>query len=129
MQSRGITALALGALLAAVVVGCGSGGATTVIKEAPAETVERTTTVEVPADPPPEPVAKKASKPKPSSPPDTVGLTLTLAEELLEEAGYRVDAENTDTALGIIDTDNYTICTQDPPRGTVVHVLAQKYGC
>lgn len=125
--------LVAGVLVAA---GCGSGDTTTIIKEAPAETVERTTTVEVPADPP-EPVAKKASKPKPapepepelSEPPNTVGLPLDIAEEELEAAGYRPAPENTDTAFGIVVPSNYTVCTQDPPRGKVVVMLAQKYGC
>ncbi len=65
----------------------------------------------------------------PSEPPNVVGLTLTSAESKLKSAGYRVDAENTDTMFGIVNTDNYTVCTQDPPRGKMVHVLAQKYGC
>jgi hypothetical protein len=49
---------------------------------------------------------------------------------MLEAAGYRTVAKNTDTTFGIIVPDNYTICTQSPPRnGSLVVVLAQKYGC
>jgi len=74
-------------------------------------------------------VVDSAEASEPSGPPDVVGLTLTTAEQLLQQAGYQVDADNTDTMFGIMDTDNYTVCTQDDARGTIVPVLAQKYGC
>ena len=48
---------------------------------------------------------------------------------MLEEAGYKVAAKNTDTTFGILNPDNYKICNQGKPRGDVVPVLAQKYGC
>lgn len=70
-----------------------------------------------------------APEPEPSEPPDVVGLTLTVAESELKSAGFQVDASNNDTMFGIVNPDNYTVCTQDPPRGSIVHVLAQKYGC
>lgn len=48
---------------------------------------------------------------------------------MLKQAGYRTVAKNTDTTFGIIVPDNYTICNQGEPRGDVVVVLAQRYGC
>jgi len=48
---------------------------------------------------------------------------------MLKQAGYRTVAKNTDTTFGIIDPSNYTICNQGKPRGELVVVLAQKYGC
>lgn len=112
-------------LLATLAIGCGgSGGTTTVIRQAPAETVERT--VEAPAhQPQPKPASSQAGEPAP----DVVGLTLDVAEEELEEAGYEVRASNTDTTFGILVPSHYTVCTQDDPRGSTVRVLAQKYGC
>lgn len=64
-----------------------------------------------------------------SEPPNVVGLPLPAARRTLKEAGYRVEPENTDTTFGIVVEENYTVCTQDPPRGETVVVLAQKYGC
>jgi ATPase subunit of ABC transporter with duplicated ATPase domains len=64
-----------------------------------------------------------------SAPPNVVGLPLPAAKSALKSAGYTTAAVNTDTLFGIVNEDNYTICRQDPPRGTVVKVLAQKYGC
>jgi hypothetical protein len=123
-------ALAVGAL---GVAGCGdTGGTTTVIKETPARTVERTTTVEVPArdtSSSPTPTPTPPPSPTPSEPPNVVGLPLPEAQRMLKEAGYRTVAKNTDTTFGIIVPDNYTICTQGKPRGEIVVVLAQKYGC
>ena len=68
-------------------------------------------------------------EPEPSSPPDVVGLSLPAAKKALKEAGFSTDATNTDTAFGIIDPSNYTICKQSAPVGNTVPVLAQKYGC
>jgi hypothetical protein len=131
MKRLVLFALASGAIFA--VAGCGSSGdTTTVVKEIQPETVERTTTVEVPA---PEPKAKPAShsapapEPEPEAVPDVVGLPLDVAEELFKKAGYKAAATNTDTTFGIMVPANYTICTQDDARGTIVPVLAQKYGC
>lgn len=70
-----------------------------------------------------------ADEPESSEPPNVVGLPLPAARRALKEAGYRVAPENTDTTFGIVVEDNYTVCTQDPPRGETVVVLAQKYGC
>jgi hypothetical protein len=64
-----------------------------------------------------------------SEPPNVVGLPLPEAKHRLRQAGYRTAANNTDTTFGIIVPENYTICSQGPPRGDLVVVLAQKYGC
>lgn len=134
-MGRTAAVLACLALTLSVAAGCGgSGDTTTVIKEAPTETVERTTTVEAPA---PEKAQTSSSggqevdvEPEPQSePPDVVGLPLPAARQMLKGAGYRAAAKNTDTAFGIIVESNYTICTQGEPRGDLVPVLAQKYGC
>ncbi len=113
--------LCLGVALTA----CGSSETTTVIKEAPAETVERTTTVE--AAPPP--AAEQASATPEAEPPNVLGLPLPAAKQMLEQAGYKTVAKNTDTTFGIIVPSHYTICNQGKPRGNIVVVLAQKYGC
>src|SRR5665811_1247569 len=108
--------------LAAALAACGGGETTTtVIREAPApppETVERTTTVEAPDGLSPS-----------GEPPNVEGLPLPEARQMLKQAGYRTVAKNTDTTFGIIDPSNYTICNQGKPRGELVVVLAQKYGC
>ena len=67
--------------------------------------------------------------PEPATPPDVVGLTLPKAESLLRSAGFKPDVSNNDTLLGIVDKANYTVCKQSPPRGNIVPILAQKYGC
>jgi hypothetical protein len=54
---------------------------------------------------------------------------LDVAEELLEDDGYEAAASNTDTTFGIVVPSNYTVCTQDDARGSLVPLLAQKYGC
>jgi len=115
-------------VLALPLAACGGSETTTVIKEAPApppETVERTTTVEAP---PAAPAAEQSAAPK-DEPPNVLGLPLPEARRMLEQAGYRTVAKNTDTTFGIIVPDNYTICSQGRPRGELVVVLAQKYGC
>lgn len=76
------------------------------------------------SDESPEPESQEAS-----APPNVVGLPLSTAEQQLSAAGYTTAPVNTDTLFGIVDEDNYTICKQNPPRGDVVKVLAQKYGC
>jgi hypothetical protein len=123
--------IAVGASLICLSVGlaaCGGSETTTVIKEAPAsapETIERTTTVQPPA------AAKAPSQPSTPSqePPNVVGLPLPAAKHLLKQAGYKTAAKNTDTTFGILVPANYTICRQGKPRGNLVVVLAQKYGC
>jgi hypothetical protein len=65
----------------------------------------------------------------PSEPPKVVGLTLPAAKRLLKEAGFRANPRNTDTTFGILIPENFTVCKQDPPRGDLVPLLAQKYGC
>jgi uncharacterized protein YceK len=114
--------------------GCGSGGTTTVIKEAAPTTVEKTTTVE---EPPKQPASTSSEstapepppEPEPSEPPNVVGLPLPAAEQLLREEGFKPAVRNTDTTFGILVPSHYTICEQDAPRGDLVPVLAQKYGC
>lgn len=74
-----------------------------------------------------EPLAEADAEP--AEPPNVVGLPLPQARRMLKEAGYRTAAKNTDTTFGIIVPENYTICNQGQPRGDLVVVLAQKYGC
>jgi flagellar biosynthesis GTPase FlhF len=64
-----------------------------------------------------------------SEAPDVIGMRLPEAESTLRAAGFRTQAENTDTAFGIVVKSHYTICTESEPHGDVVTVLAQKYGC
>jgi alpha-acetolactate decarboxylase len=64
-----------------------------------------------------------------SEPPDVIGMRLPEAESALRAAGFRIQAENTDTTFGIVIRSRYTICTESEPHGGVVTVLAQKYGC
>jgi hypothetical protein len=64
-----------------------------------------------------------------SEPPSVIGMRLPEAESTLRAAGFRTQAENTDTTFGIVVKSHYTICTQSEPHGDVVTVLAQKYGC
>jgi hypothetical protein len=111
----------LAALLcfAMALTACGSSGTTTVIKEAPAETVEAA----------PAPTAEHASATPKAEPPNVLGLPLPAAKQMLQQAGYKTLAKNTDTTFGIIVPSNYTICNQGKPRGNIVVVLAQKYGC
>ncbi len=105
---------------------CGGSETTTVIREAPTppRTVERTTTVEAPS---PGAVAEHPASNE--EPPNVLGLPLPAARHLLKGAGYKAIAKNTDTTFGIIVPEHYTICRQSKPRGDMVVVLAQKYGC
>jgi beta-lactam-binding protein with PASTA domain len=68
-------------------------------------------------------------EPEPEEVPSVVGMRLPEAKSTLSAAGYRTQAENTDTAFGIVVPSHYTICEQSEPHGDVVTVLAQKYGC
>lgn len=115
--------------LAVGLTACGGSETTTVIKETPApvETVERTTTVE--ATSAPEPATESSSSSPTGEPPNVIGLPLPAAQHLLKQAGYKTVANNTDTTFGILVPENYTICRQGRPRGDLVVVLAQKYGC
>lgn len=122
--------LLLACLALFAIAGCGGSDTTTVIKEAQPTTVERTTTVQAPPARTDQAAASSEAEFGPSGePPDVVGLPLPDAKRLLREAGYRAAATNTDTTFGIIVESNYTICTQDQPKGELVPVLAQKYGC
>ena len=73
-------------------------------------------------EPEPEPEASRSA-------PDTVGMRLPQARTKLENAGFRVKAENTDTMFGIVVPSHYKICEQSDPEEGTVTVLAQKYGC
>lgn len=129
--------LALAAAVCGVVMlltACGSGDTTTVIREAAPTTVEKTVIEQAPA-PKAEPAATAEAQPNPApesepEPPlNVVGLPLPAAERLLKEAGFKPAVKNTDTTFGIIVRSHYTICTEGKPRGNLVPVLAQKYGC
>ncbi len=136
---RGLRLVPLVGVLTIVlgIVGCGgSGGTTTVVKEARPTTVEKTTTVEVPthkahhvSHQTPASESKPAIEPASAEPPNVVGLSLPAAEEALKEAGFKAAPRNTDTAFGIVVPSHYTICKEGAPRGKYVPVLAQKYGC
>lgn len=67
--------------------------------------------------------------PEPEVVPDVVGMRLPEAESTLSAAGYTTEPENTDTTFGILVPSHYTVCEQSEPHGSVVNVLAQKYGC
>lgn len=73
--------------------------------------------------------AAVAEEESPSEPPNVIGMRLPEAESTLRAAGFKTQAENTDTTFGIVVRSHYTICTQSDPHGNVVTVLAQKYGC
>lgn len=119
----------LGSVAAFGLIGCGESSTTTVVESTPPPPVQ-TVVQTVPAAPPaPEAKAAAAKPAEPAEAPDVVGLSLPEAKKQLSAAGYRTDASNTDTTFGIIVEENYTVCEQDDPRGNVVHVLAQKYGC
>jgi hypothetical protein len=120
----------------AAVAGCGDSGTTTVIQSGDASTptatvTEKTTTVtEKATGASSSQTASNETESGPSgSPPDVVDLTLPTAQKMLKDAGYKADVSNTDTALGIIVPENYTVCEQDDPVGNIVPILAQKYGC
>jgi beta-lactam-binding protein with PASTA domain len=68
-------------------------------------------------------------EPQPEEAPNVVGMRLPEARSTLSAAGYTTQAENTDTAFGIVIPSHYTICEQSDPHGSVITVLAQKYGC
>lgn len=70
-----------------------------------------------------------AEEESPSEPPSVIGMRLPEAESTLRAAGFKTQAENTDTTFGIVVRSHYTICSQSEPHGDVVTVLAQKYGC
>jgi PASTA domain-containing protein len=124
-----ISMLALGMGVTGV-VGCGGSTTTVVESTPPPPTVTQVTTAPAAAvptarAPKPAPVEEAASQ----EAPDVVGLSLPEAKQQLSAAGYEADVSNTDTTFGILVPRNYTVCTQDPPRGKVVAILAQKYGC
>jgi hypothetical protein len=131
-RSNPLPAVAVGALLlAGLITSCGGSTTTVVQSTPPPQTVTQVTTA-APATPPAATTAAapaQAAAPASKSPPNVVGLRLPEAKVQLQAAGYTVKAENTDTTFGIIVPSHYTICTQSPPRGNVVVVLAQKYGC
>lgn len=75
------------------------------------------------------PESEPAPEPEAEEVPDVVGMRLPEAESTLSAAGYTTEAENTDTSFGILVPSHYTVCEQSEPHGSVVNVLAQKYGC
>lgn len=131
---RRFVAITSAVVVALVIAGCGSsGGTTTVIREVQPTTIEKTTTVRAPA-PKPKHVSHPAPattppESEPESPPNVVGLPLPAGEHLLKEAGYKAAVSNTDTSFGIVIPSHFTICEQSDPRGNLVPILAQKYGC
>ena len=76
-----------------------------------------------------EAASESAPEPELEEAPDVVGMRLPEAESTLSVAGYTTEPENTDTTLGILVPSHYTVCEQSEPHGSVVNVLAQKYGC
>lgn len=126
----------VGALVAgALLFGCGESNTTTVISTSAESAPEpQTTTVIQKVEKKESTAAEEAPAEEPSTestgePPDVVGLSLPEAEKQLKAAGFNPDPDNTDTLLGIVVKSNYTICKQYPPKGNVVPLLAQKYGC
>lgn len=126
MRRTLVTGLAVGIGFAGF-AGCGEGDTTTVIESTPTPT-ETTTTVIQDEESPPQETTTEEAAPQ-GDPPDVVGLTLPEAKKQLKDAGFSADVSNTDTTLGIIVEENYTVCEQDDPSGDVVPILAQKYGC
>lgn len=73
--------------------------------------------------------SESAPEPEPEEAPNVVGMRLPEAESTLSAAGYTTEPENTDTTFGIVVPSHYTVCEQSEPHGSVVNILAQKYGC
>lgn len=130
-MKRGILTM-IGFAIAVGVTGCGGGDETTVIKESPAPAVKTTTTTTTAkaqeASQQATPVQDTTTEAQ-SEPPDVEGLSLPEAKRQLADAGFRADVSNTDTTFGIIIPENFTVCRQSEPKGEVVPILAQKYGC
>lgn len=80
-------------------------------------------------EPESEPTPEPEPEPEPEAVPDVVGLRLPQARATLSASGFTIRAENTDTTFGIVVPSHYTVCEQSDPQGSVVTVLAQKYGC
>jgi hypothetical protein len=129
MRKTLVTAFAVGIVVARF-AGCGSSGDTTVIKTTPAQPTQATQTVTT-TTPNQASTSQGTAPGAPSSgtPPKVTGLTLPTAKKQLSAAGFTADVSNTDTAFGIIVPENYTVCKQSAPRGNIVPILAQKYGC
>lgn len=119
---RALGVMALLCLVVGLTACGGSSETTTVIREV------RTPATHV-GTPQPKPASHPTAAPSQEAPPNVVGLPLPAAKQLLSQAGYKTVAKNTDTTFGIIVPSHYTICTQSKPRGDLVVVLAQKYGC
>lgn len=140
MRRHGLTiALAVGIGVGAL-AGCGGGGSTTVISQTTTTTTTEakdSPTAGAGNQPQQEEVAttttttttQAAPEPQPTEPPDVVGLSLPTAKKQLAAAGFKANVSNTDTTLGILVPENYTVCKQDAPKGDIVPILAQKYGC
>jgi sRNA-binding protein len=150
---RVLIPLLAGLLVTVGLVACGEGGdenGTTTVEQAAdtasatqvaelerklEEQKERQQELEAQQEQQADQAAQAASEPAPEAepeaaePPDVVGLTLPKAESALRSAGFKPDVSNTDTMFGIVIKSNYTVCKQDAPRGSIVPILAQKYGC
>ena|SRR5207249_983968 len=85
----------------------------------------------VAAQPGPTPEAEASASTCPGSvhATEVTGLTLPTANKKLSAAGFKADVSNTDTTFGILVPPNSTVCKQSSPRGKIVPILAQKYGC
>jgi hypothetical protein len=60
---------------------------------------------------------------------DVRGLTLPQARKALKADGYKADPKSTDTVMGIYIEQNFTVCSQELPKGHLVPIKVAKYGC
>jgi cytoskeletal protein RodZ len=136
MRKALMTALAVGLVITGL-TGCGS-GSTTVISQTTTTTTTEAGTAGNPGNQTSNGVqessttttqAATTTQEPPQKPPDVTGLTLPTAKKQLSAAGFKADVSNTDTTFGILVPQNYTVCKQSAPRGNIVPILAQKYGC
>ena len=60
---------------------------------------------------------------------DVRGLTLPQARKALKAEGYSADPKSTDTVMGIYIEENFTVCSQELPKGHLVPLEVAKHGC
>jgi hypothetical protein len=60
--------------------------------------------------------------------PDVRGLSLPSAEKELKQAGYSPDVQ-TDAAFGVIVESNFTVCSQEAPKGQLVPIDVSNDNC